>query len=83
MNNSASIKQMIQRMMPRPPEIVMGQVVSDNPVTVQILNDDKLRLSADMLTIPERMSGLTTGGYVHVFVYNNGKKYYVLDKAVR
>lgn len=55
MNDCTSIKQLIQRLMPRQNEIVIGKVVRSNPLHVQILNDDKLILSKG-LVIPERDS---------------------------
>ena len=54
MNDCTSIKQLIQRLMPRQNEIVIGKVVRSNPLHVQILNDDKLILSKG-LVIPERI----------------------------
>lgn len=83
MNDCTSIKQLVQRLMPRQNEIVIGKVVQSNPLHVQILNDDKLILSKG-LVIPERIlaENLVAGEYVHILTFNNGKKYYVLDKAV-
>ena len=54
MNDCTSIKQLVQRLMPRQNEIVIGKVVRSNPLHVQILNDDKLILSKG-LVIPERI----------------------------
>ena len=42
MNDCTSIKQLVQRLMPRQNEIVIGKVVRSNPLHVQILNDDNL-----------------------------------------
>ena len=83
MNDCTSIKQLVQRLMPRQNEIVIGKVVRSNPLHVQILNDDKLILSKG-LVIPVRIlaENLVVGEYVHILTFNNGKKYYVLDKAV-
>ena len=80
MENPTSIKQLIQRLMPRQPEIVMGQVLSSDPLSVQIVNDEKQVLSSKMITVPGRITGLQTGELVHILVYNSGKKYYLLDR---
>ena len=67
MNDCTSIKQLVQRLMPRQNEIVIGKVVRSNPLHVQILNDDKLILSKG-LVIPERIlaENLVVGEYVHL-----------------
>ncbi len=80
MENPTSIKQLIQRLMPRQPEIVMGQVLSSEPLSVQIANDEKLILSRKMITVPGRITDLQAGELVHILVYNSGKKYYLLDR---
>ena len=70
MNDCTSIKQLIQRLMPRQNEIVIGKVVRSNPLHVQILNDDKLILSKG-LVIPERIlaENLVVGEYVHILTF--------------
>lgn len=80
MENPTSIKQLIQRLMPRQPEIVMGQVLSSEPLSVQIVNDEKLILSRNTITVPGRIADLQAGELVHILVYNSGKKYYLLDR---
>lgn len=80
MENPTSIKQLIQKLMPKQLEIVMGQVISSEPLAIQAVNDDKLILSRSMITIPGRITGLQTGELVHILVCNSGKKYYLLDR---
>lgn len=80
MHDTSSLKQLIQQLMPRQPEIIMGKVFCDNPVKIQALNDEKLILTSKNLTIPSRLSDLKTGEYIHILVWNCGKKYYVLDR---
>ena len=72
MNDCTSIKQLVQRLMPRQNEIVIGKVVRSNPLHVQILNDDKLILSKG-LVIPERIlaENLVVGEYVHILTVKN------------
>lgn len=79
MDNPTSIKAMLQGMMPRVNDIVIGKVISDNPVRVQIMNDEKL---TPIPVVPQRLSDLQVGEHVHLLVFNNGKKYYALDRAV-
>lgn len=79
MDNPTSIKAMLQGMMPRVNDIVIGKVISDNPVRVQIMNDEKL---TPIPVVPQRLYDLQVGEHVHLLVFNNGKKYYALDRAV-
>lgn len=79
MDNPTSLKELIQRMIPRGNDIVIGKVISQNPIRVQVINDEKL---TPLPIVPQRLSDLHTGEYVHLLVFNNGKKYYALDRAV-
>lgn len=82
MYQETSIKALIQKLMPKPNEIMIGRVISVNPLKVQAVNDEKLTFSANTLIVPERLSGIRAGEYLHILVLNGGKKYYALDKAV-
>lgn len=79
MNNPTSIKGMMQQMLPKGNDVVIGRVISVNPVRVQVINDEKL---TPIPIVPQRLSDLHTGEHVHLLVFNNGKKYYALDRAV-
>lgn len=79
MDNPTSLKELIQRMMPKGTDVVIGKVISQNPIRVQVINDEKL---TPLPIVPQRLSDLHTGEYVHLLVFNNGKKYYALDRAV-
>lgn len=79
MNNPTSIKGLMQQMLPKGNDIVIGRVISENPVRVQVINDEKL---TPLPIVPQRLSDLHTGEYVHLLAFNNGKKYYALDRAV-
>lgn len=79
MDNPTSIKGLMQQMLPKGNDIVIGRVISVNPVRVQVINDEKL---TPLLIVPQRLSDLHMGEYVHLLVFNNGKKYYALDRAV-
>lgn len=82
MYQETSIKELIQKLMPKQNEIIVGRVVSENPFRVQAVNDEKLTLSRNTLIVPDRLSGIKSGEYLHILVLNGGKKYYALDKAV-
>lgn len=79
MDNPTSLKELIQRMMPRGNDIVIGKVISQNPIRVQVLSDEKL---TPLPIVPQRLSDLQLGEHVHLLVFNNRKKYYALDRAV-
>lgn len=79
MNNPTSLKELIQQMLPKGNDVVIGRVISENPIRVQVINDEKLM---PIPIVPHRLSDLFTGEYVHLLVFNNGKKYYALDRAV-
>ena len=79
MNNPTSLKELIQQMTPKGSDIVIGRIISENPIRVQIVNDDKL---IPVPVVHQRLSDLHTGEYLHLLVFNNGKKYYALDRAV-
>lgn len=79
MDNPTSIKGLMQQMLPKGNDIVIGRVISVNPVRVQVINDEKL---TPIPIVPQRLSDLHTGEYVHLLVFNNGKKYYALGRAV-
>lgn len=84
MQSPTSIKQLIQQIMPRQTEIVIGKVMSANPLKVQVINDEKLVLNRNILIIPKRIvdEPLKFGECIHILVVNSGKKYYALDRAV-
>lgn len=79
MENPTSIKGMFQSMMPKGNDVVIGRVISENPVRVQVINDEKL---TPLPIVPQRLADLHTGEYVHLLVFNSCKKYYALDRAV-
>lgn len=79
MNDPTSIKELIQKMLPKGNDIVIGRVISTNPIRVQAENDEKLK---PVPIVPERLLDLQIGEYVHLLVLNSGKKYYALDRAV-
>ncbi len=81
MQSETSLKALIQRLMPRQPELISGTVISENPIRIRAENDDKL-VACKALVIPERLK-LKTGDSVHLLALNGGKKYYALDKAVK
>lgn len=81
MDKSVSLKQMIQQMMPKGNSIIVGMVVSENPLIVQAVNDVELKVTP---VISQRFyeEPLQVGEHVHLLSFNNNKQYYVLDRAV-
>ena len=45
MDNPTSIKGLMQQMLPKGNDIVIGRVISENPVRVQVINDESLHRS--------------------------------------
>lgn len=79
MHQADSIKGMFQKMSQSGTDLIKGTVISENPVRVQAVNDDKLIVTP---VVPLRLSDIKKEEKVHLLVLNNGKKYYLLDKAV-
>lgn len=130
-----SIKEMLQGMIPDSMGVVRGKVVSASPLKIQVVNDDKLLLSENLICVPRHLSEYTTtcdlmlgkgsldsqtkndgehgghvsgtganqhdlatfniynatlkvhnalklGDMVYLLSFNEGKKYYVLDREV-
>ena len=79
MYQTDSIKGMFQKMSQCGTDLIKGTVISENPVRVQALNDDKLIVTP---VVPLRLYDVKKGEKVYLLVLNSGKKYYLLDKAV-
>lgn len=83
MDNSTSLKQLIQQLMPKQPGIILGRVTKENPLTIQAENDEKLILSKSNTIISRRFleNPLNMGERVYILSFNIGKKYYILDRV--
>lgn len=139
-SEATSLKQLFQGMAPDGAEVMQGVVTSASPIKIQVVNNEKLVLGANILIVPKHLtdyiatidisigkgsiSSLTKGGQgkhghpkdsiletegehvhnlstfslagasmtvknalkvgekVHILSFNNGKKYYVLDRVV-
>ena len=81
MDKAVSLKQMIQHMMPKGDGIIIGMVVSENPLIVQAVNDNELKITP-IISQKFYEKPLCVGEYVHLLSFNNNKQYYVLDRAV-
>lgn len=55
-----SIKEMFQGMIPDSMGVVRGKVVSAAPLKIQVVNDDKLLLSENLICVPRHLSDYTT-----------------------
>lgn len=51
--NATSIKSIIQELAPEQIRLMLGTVVSEGPLKVQALNDDKLTIPEDLLIVPQ------------------------------
>ncbi len=134
-NEQTSLKGLFQEMIPESVNVVRGKVVSASPLKIQVVNDDKLLLSENLLCVPGHLTDYTTtcnlllgdgslsgqtktdgqhGGHlsgdgshnhslstfniysatltvhnalklgetVYLLSFNEGKKYYILDREV-
>ena len=81
MDRATSLKQLIQQMMPKGNEIIVGLVISENPLIIQAVNDEKLK-TTPIISKKFYDEPLKIGEYVHLLSFNNDKQYYVLDRAV-
>lgn len=60
--------------------ILEGVVSNVSPIKISLINDAKMVLTSIDLVIPGRLgNSLSRGTKVYLLVYNNGKKFYVLD----
>jgi len=55
-----SIKEMFQGMMPNPPAVVRGEVISVSPLEIKVANDPKLVLNENVICLPRHLSDYTT-----------------------
>lgn len=55
-----SLKGLFQGMIPESVNVVMGKVVSASPLKIQVVNDDKLLLSENLICVPRHLSDYTT-----------------------
>lgn len=61
-NNETSIKEMLLKIMKQGlsvPDIQAAIVIKEKPLTLRLVNDKKITLTADDLVIPERMTNHT------------------------
>lgn len=80
----------------RASEVVQGAVASSSPLKITLLNDTKVILTSTDLIVPQHLTkhslsvngekvkidnSLKSGDKVHLLSFNNGKKYFVLDKV--
>ena len=77
-----SLKGLIQGLSPEQPGVIEGKVTSTSPLSVTIVNDTKMCLSANSLVVPQHLTSYTVkiGDVVYLLHYNSGKKFYILDR---
>ncbi|MCL1859030.1 MAG: DUF2577 family protein [Oscillospiraceae bacterium] len=59
MSDETSIKELFQGMIPESMGIIKGKVISDNPLEIQILNDEKLILRKNNICLPKHLTNYT------------------------
>lgn len=55
-----SVKQLFQGMVPEAMEILQGKVISASPLKIQVVNDEKLVLTENIICLPRHLSDYTT-----------------------
>lgn len=55
-----SVKQLFQGMVPEAMEILQGKVTSASPLKIQVVNDEKLVLTENIICLPRHLSDYTT-----------------------
>lgn len=86
MENEMSIKQLLVKIVKECvdlPTVEEGVVIKEDPLTITLLKDKKMRYSEEDLIVPERMRNhqITVGDRVNLLLINAGSICYVLDRA--
>nr|DAL85211.1 MAG TPA: Protein of unknown function (DUF2577) [Caudoviricetes sp.] len=55
-----SVKQLFQGMVPEAMEVLQGKVISASPLKIQVVNDEKLVLTENIICLPRHLSDYTT-----------------------
>lgn len=55
-----SLKQLFQGMVPEAMEVLQGTVISASPLKIQVVNDEKLVLTENIISLPRHLSDYTT-----------------------
>lgn len=67
---SKSLKNLIQGMVQGEAELMQGTVISDSPLKVQMINDEKLIINERIMVVPRHLSDYTT---IASFTVDDGK----------
>lgn len=60
MQEPMSVKQLFQGMVPETMTILLGKVISDSPLKIQVVNDEKLVLTENIICLPQHLSDYET-----------------------
>jgi len=60
MQEGSSIKQMFQGMIPDGPGVVKGIVISEQPLQIQLVNDEKMVLHEGIICLPRHLTDYKT-----------------------
>lgn len=55
-----SLKQLFQQMVPEAMEVLQGQVISASPLKIQVINDEKLTLTENLICLPRHLTTYQT-----------------------
>lgn len=83
MQENVSLIKALRNVIPPMPEVIIGRVISENPLTIQGEKDERL-IMKNSLIIPKKFydQPLKKNEFVHILCFNNKKSYYILDRAV-
>lgn len=80
--NPTSLKQLFQQIANASmPQIVIGVVVSEDPLKIVLKDDIGVRLSSVSLIIPSGKKPLQKDEELYMLSVSNNKIYYVLDRV--
>lgn len=58
-HESISLKEAFQSIVPESMEVVRGVVLNDNPLKIQLTNDEKMTLNSNLIILPRHLSDYT------------------------
>lgn len=71
--------QKISQNMPKEFGSFEAVIISTNPFQMKLVDDEKIRPSGDITTIPLRLTNLSIGTKVFGFYANYFQKFYIID----
>jgi hypothetical protein len=59
-NEPTSFKECVQSMMSEPMAVLRGEVISEKPLEIQVVNDKKMTLHENIMCLPRHLTDYTT-----------------------